>query len=64
MTKDRVGFVCPLFPDKVTFTSERQAKRAIRAIKHPLGSPRPYRCGAHWHLGKGSQRKEPGGRFR
>lgn len=42
--------VCPT-PEKTTFKSERAAKAGLRAIKHPQGLLRPYRCGAHWHLG-------------
>lgn len=45
---------CP-FPDKASFTSERQAKRALRSIKNPQGWMHPYRCGGHWHLGHGTK---------
>lgn len=43
---------CPN-PEKAAFISERQAKRALRSIKHPQGLMRVYRCGSHWHLGHG-----------
>lgn len=43
---------CPS-PEKSKFTSERQAKAALRSIRHPHGQMQAYRCGAHWHIGHG-----------
>ncbi len=37
---------------KTMFTSERQAKRALRSIRSDTpGRMHPYRCRDHWHLG-------------
>lgn len=41
---------CPT-PEKTKFTSERVAKRGLRALKHPHGVMHAYRCGGHWHIG-------------
>lgn len=59
-----------LFPDKVTYASERAAKKALRQIKNNgrggAGFLHAYRCGGHWHIGHGHKtwRKTPGGKFR
>lgn len=36
---------------KRVFSSEGQARRGLRSIKHPHGNLNVYRCGNHWHLG-------------
>lgn len=41
---------CP-YPTKTAFTSERQAKRALRALRNPQGRMHVYQCGDHHHLG-------------
>lgn len=41
---------CPT-PDKTRYSSERAAKAGLRAIRHPHGPMKAYRCGAHWHIG-------------
>lgn len=45
--------LCPT-PEKTKFRSERAAKAGLRAIKHPHGLMKAYRCGAHWHIGHGN----------
>ena len=56
--------------DKVTYPSERAARKAIKAIKRNRregwGFLHAYRCGSHWHVGHGHKtwRTKPGGKFR